>query len=248
MNYKIYPINQGTRIMDIHDVVYRQPVGKELLFAYGAFLLRGEDGRAIMVDSGAPSLSEIREKEYPLRTPDEDMDMAEEVKKQCGADPAEISMIIYTHLHWDHAWNSEKFPNAVLIAQEKEMSEAVCPMKMSRKSYGFMEESGGPDWLHSILRFQPVRGDAEILPGIRVMTTPGHTSGSQSVLVDTSEGVYMLPGDWIASGLNLEMELPTGSTPDVAAWYHTLDKVKRLDLAGILPCHDPMTYTKKCYG
>lgn len=248
MNYKIYPINQGTRIMDIHDIVYRQPVGKELPFAYGAFLLRGEDGRAIMVDSGAPSLSEIREKEYPLRTPDEDMDMAEEVKKQCGADPAEISMIIYTHLHWDHAWNSGKFPNAVLIAQEKEMSEAVCPLKTARKSYGFMVESGGPDWLHSILRFQPVRGDAEILPGIRIMMTPGHTSGSQSVLVDTSEGVYMLPGDWIASGLNLEMELPTGSTPDVAAWYHTLDKVKRLDLAGILPCHDPMTYTKKCYG
>ena len=248
MNYKIYPINQGTRIMDIRDIVYRQPVGKELPFAYGAFLLRGEDGRAIMVDSGAPSFSEIREKEYPLRTPDEDMDMAEEVKKQCGADPAEISMIIYTHLHWDHAWNSGKFPNAVLIAQEKEMSEAVCPLKTARKSYGFMVESGGPDWLHSILRFQPVRGDAEILPGIRVMMTPGHTSGSQSVLVDTSEGVYMLPGDWIASGLNLEMELPTGSTPDVAAWYHTLDKVKRLDLAGILPCHDPMTYTKKCYG
>ena len=47
MNYKIYPVNQGTRTMDIHDVVYRQPVGKELPFAYGAFLLQGEDDKVV---------------------------------------------------------------------------------------------------------------------------------------------------------------------------------------------------------
>lgn len=247
MNYKIYPINQGTRIMDIHDVVYRQPVGKEVPFAYGAFLLQDENKKYIMVDSGAPSLSEIKEKGYPLRTPDEDINMAEKVR-ELGVDPLDVSMIIYTHLHWDHAWNVEDFPNAVLIAQAKEMDAAIHPMKIGRKSYGFMEESNGPDWVHAIMRFQTVNGDTEILPGIRVITTPGHTSGSQSVLVTTQKGVYMLPGDWIMSGLNLEMELPTGSTPDVAAWYATLEKVKKLDLAGILPCHDPKTYTEKCYG
>ena len=96
-----------------------------------------------MVDSGAPSLSEVREKGYPLRTPDEDIDMVEEVRKH-GVDPAEVSMIIYTHLHWDHAWNTNSFPNATLIAQAAEMAAAINPMKIGRKSYGFMEESNGP--------------------------------------------------------------------------------------------------------
>ena len=247
MNYKIYPINQGTRIMDIHDVVYRQPVGEDVSFAYGAFLLKDAKGKLIMVDSGAPSLSEVREKGYPLRTPDEDIDMVEEVRKH-GVDPAEVSMIIYTHLHWDHAWNTNSFPNATLIAQAAEMAAAINPMKIGRKSYGFMEESNGPEWLHSIMRFQAVNGDVEILPGIRVIMTPGHTIGSQSVLVDTEKGVYMLPGDWIMCDRNLDMELPGGSTPDVAAWYQSLEKVKKLEFAGIIPCHDPKTYTEMYYG
>lgn len=65
MNYKIYPINQGTRVMDIHDIVYRQPVGTDIPFAYGVFVLVDENGRLIMVDSGAPSVSEIEEKNIP---------------------------------------------------------------------------------------------------------------------------------------------------------------------------------------
>lgn len=157
-------------------------------------------------------------------------------------------MIIYTHLHWDHAWNVSDFPNARMIVQAKEMEAAINPMKIARKSYGFMQESGGPDWLKAIMRFETVKGDCDILPGIRVITTPGHTRGSQAVLVNTKEGTYFLPGDWIINSMNLEMELPTGSTPDVAAWYESLEKVKKLDVAGILPCHDPKTYSQKCYG
>lgn len=247
MKYQIYPINQGTRIMDIHDVVYRQPVGTDVPFAYGVFLLKSEDGKYILVDSGAPSLAEIQEKGYPLRTPDQSIVIAEEIQK-AGVDPKEISMIIYTHLHWDHAWNVNDFPNAVLIAQEAEMEAAIHPMKMARKSYGFMKESDGPDWLRAVMRFQPVKGDVEILPGIRVITTPGHTKGSQSVLVDTKDGTYMIAGDWVMNQMNLKMELPTGSTPDVAAWYDSLEKVKKLELAGVLACHDPETYKKTCYG
>lgn len=247
MKYKIYPVNQGTRVMDIHDILYRQPVGTEVPFAYGVFLLKDENEKYIMVDSGAPSLAEIQEKGYPLRTPNESIVIADEIRK-LGVDPEQIEMIIYTHLHWDHAWNVESFPNAVLIAQADEMAAAINPMKIARKSYGFMKESGGPNWLHAIMRFQAVKGDTEILPGIRVITTPGHTVGSQSVLVDTVEGTYMIAGDWVMNPMNLEMELPTGSTPDVAAWYASLDKVKKLNLKGILACHDPKTYTREYYG
>lgn len=247
MKYKIYPINQGTRIMDIHDIVYRHTVGEDVPFAYGVFLLEDESGEHILVDSGAPSLSEIHAKGYPLRTPDEDINIAEEIRKK-GVNPEDIKLIIYTHLHWDHAWNTECFPNAEMVVQEAEMNSAIHPLKMGRKSYGFMPESGGPNWLRAIMQFHPVKGDTEIRPGIRVIQTPGHTTGSQGVLVDTAEGTYLLAGDWIMNQMNLELELPTGSTPDVAAWYETFEKVKKLSLAGVLACHDPKTYTREYYG
>ncbi len=51
----------------------------------------------------------------------------------------------------------------------------------------------------------------------------------------------MLPGDWIMCDRNLDMDLPGGGTPDVAARYQSLEKVKKLEFAGILPCHDPKT-------
>lgn len=247
MNYKIYPINQGYSEIGIHDVLYRNNEGTILKFAWGAFLLKGEDGSYIMVDTGAPSCEEIESRGYPLRHTKDNIQIADQVRK-AGADPAQIKLAIMTHLHWDHAWNVDVFPNATFIVQEKEMNAAVHPMKIYRKSYGLMEQSNGPDWIRALMRFKTVKGDKEIVPGIRVITTPGHSDGSQSVLVDTAEGTYMLPGDWIMNKLNLERETPTGSNPDVAAWYESLEKVQSLELAGILPCHDPETYERVCYG
>jgi N-acyl homoserine lactone hydrolase len=38
-------------------------------------------------------------------------------------------------------------------------------------------------------------GEAELLPGIRLLPTPGHTDGHQSVLVDTPDGLVVIGGD-----------------------------------------------------
>ena len=44
-------------------------------------------------------------------------------------------------------------------------------------------------------RWQFLDGDADILPGLKVITTPGHTIGHQSVLFDTEQGVLCVSGD-----------------------------------------------------
>lgn len=245
--WKIYPLYQGSRDMDLHDILYRKPVGEIVKMAYGAFLLRDEDGESVMVDTGAPSCEEIESRGYPFRHTSENFVMADQVRKN-GVSPEEIRTVIYTHLHWDHAWNTADFPNAEFIVQEEEMNSAVHPLKMARKSYGFIEESGGPDWIRAIMRFRPIRGDRQLFSGIRVITTPGHTSGSQSVIVTTRKGDYLLPGDWITNLRSIKEELPSGSNPDVPAWYDSLDKVRGLHLTGILPCHDMITYEQAFYG
>ena len=51
-------------------------------------------------------------------------------------------------------------------------------------------------------------GDAEITDGIRVIVTPGHSPGSQAVLVDTESGLFVIAGDTIAHYVN--MEVPKG--------------------------------------
>ena len=247
MKYQIHPVYLGYRDMAVHDIIYRARGEEIIRMAYGVFILKGEDGSCVMIDSGPPSRDEIIQKGYPARHPADNFVTAEEVRK-AGVKPEDVQTIIYTHLHWDHAWNVGDFPNAKLIVQEKEMDSAIHPLKIAVGSYGFFPQSGGPDWLRGIMRVKPVRGDCEILPGIRVITTPGHTAGSQSVLVDTAEGTYLIPGDWIMNLRSLELELPSGSTPDVPAWYQSLDKIKALDLAGILPGHDPRTYERPVWG
>ncbi len=70
-------------------------------------------------------------------------------------------LMIYTHLHWMmhgiRQFSSYQFD----CTGGGDMGNAINPMKIGRKSYGFMEEYNGPEWLHSIMRFQAVNGDVE---------------------------------------------------------------------------------------
>jgi N-acyl homoserine lactone hydrolase len=53
-----------------------------------------------------------------------------------------------------------------------------------------------PEWVEfEGARYEEVDGEAEVLPGIRLLPTPGHTPGHQSVLVDTDEGLVVVGGD-----------------------------------------------------
>jgi N-acyl homoserine lactone hydrolase len=145
--------------------------------------------------------------------------------------PGDIDLVINTHLHFDHCGQNAVFKHAPFYIQSAELDRAR------------RESSALADWFDFMdARFELLNGDAEILPGLSVVTTPGHTSGHQSVLVSTDNGVEVLIGDAAYKPkLYLEPddgELPPGQASDPAAWRASVDRVHALSPDRVHFCHD----------
>jgi N-acyl homoserine lactone hydrolase len=98
--------------------------------------------------------------------------------------PREVALVINTHLHFDHCGGNRLFPGVPIYVQRRELEAAREP------GYTIAE------WVEfEGARYVELDGEAEIVPGVRVLPTPGHTPGHQSVLVDTEDGLVVVAGD-----------------------------------------------------
>ncbi|MCL5054346.1 MAG: MBL fold metallo-hydrolase [Firmicutes bacterium] len=116
-----------------------------------------------------------------------------------GISPEEITMVVPTHLHFDHAggvadWGTGKllFPNARHIIQEKEWEAAMNPHPKNQASYL-------PEFLEPLkkAKLEMIDGEKEIVPGVKLVLTGGHTHGHQAVFIETQDKVLAFPGDLI---------------------------------------------------
>jgi len=109
---------------------------------------------------------------------------------QAGISPEEIDFVALTHLHWDHAGGLVHtgpeggvrltFPGAVHFIQERAWQDAFRP--------GPRAGSFHPDRLEPLegnARLELVTGDAEILPGVRLVPAGGHGDGHAVVLMSS---------------------------------------------------------------
>ena len=248
MGHKIIPLFIGNteKPYDKSGLVYRYPAGESYIMPNGFFAVKTESGDTVMIDTGMPDPEVIDEMGYAHMA--EGTRTFEQIMQDEGIDPLAVRTVIVTHLHWDHSWNLDKFPNAAIYVQRKEIYHAVTPYKPERTSFGFVKGKTNPPWLKAIDRVVPVDGDEEILPGIRVLLTPGHTHGGQSVLVDTEEGTYAMVGDFYLIPESYERELPPALHVTTRGFYEGLKKLKKANLAGILGTHDVKTYERKIWG
>lgn len=246
MNYKIYPVYLGYNDVDIANAFWRRQDGTKYRLTCGAFVLQNESGDFLLVDSGIPTNAEIQDKGLPHRQMLDEKIYMDEIRT-LGVDPLKVKTIILTHLHWDHAWNLHQFPNAKIYVQRREMEHAIAPLKHERNSYSLVPGNEGMHWLGVLARIIPVEGAAEICEGIRVLPAPGHTPGSQSVMIDTKDGVYGIIGDFAISRKNYEECVPVGSIHSMLDWYETYEKLKKIDFIPLTP-HDEEIYEQKVYG
>lgn len=117
----------------------------------------------------------------------------EDAIREAGHPPEDIDVLISTHLHFDHAGGNTMvepdgrvrpaFPAARHVVQKAEFEFAQIQNERIRASY--MAENYMPVQEAGLWDF--VEGEAEIMPGVSVIPTPGHTPHHQSVLV-RSEG------------------------------------------------------------
>jgi len=86
-------------------------------------------------------------------------------------------------------------------------------------------------------------GEAEIIPGVRVLTTPGHTPGHQSVQIETVKGPALVTGDACWTVGQFGGEVPReGTMEDPILFRRSLDKLRKVRPAAVHFCHDKRTW------
>ena len=152
--------------------------------------------------------------------------------------PADIGLVINTHLHFDHCGQNAVFKHAPFYVQRAELA------RMRRESgelydwFGFMDA-----------QFELLDGDAEVLPGLEVIATPGHTEGHQCVVVraagkgagEVGGSSDLLIGDaaytprqYAEPGRD---DLPPGQASDVAVWRESVRRIRALRPGRVHFCH-----------
>lgn len=203
---------------------------------YFVWLVRG-GGRNILVDTGFNAdEAKLRGRRLTLNPVD--------ALARFGVAAGEIEDVIVTHLHYDHAGNLDRFPNARFHLQEGEMAYAtgrcMCngllrhPFSVEHVTLMVRHVYGERVAFHS--------GEGEVAPGVSVHRVGGHSDGLQVVRVQTERGPVVLASDAAHYYANLTRRSPFPIVYNVGDMVRAWEIIERL--AGhpdrFIPGHDPI--------
>jgi N-acyl homoserine lactone hydrolase len=191
------------------------------------FVIKHPRAGAIMVDTGVGWPTELVQEWKVVNRR-----MADAMKEH-DLSPADVKIVINSHLHFDHCGQNAVFKHAPFYIQRSELTRAR------------REEKATAEWFDFAgARFELIDGDADIAPGVRVVATPGHTVGHQSVLVDADGGEAVMIGDaaYTADIYREAADADLSSWPGQHAnrrdWTESLKKLHGLHPNAVHFCHD----------
>jgi N-acyl homoserine lactone hydrolase len=231
--WKIKAIRLGEFTVDKSLETLNKDIGVQMKIPVLAVAVYGEMGKVI-VDTGVSNAEWVNRDVAPF-SQGEDERMTAALEAGLGWKPSEVDIVVNTHLHHDHCGNNMLFRNARFIVQRKEWEYAFAPMDIHEGIY--RQEYFGKEAVN-YFSWEFVEGEKELMPGIRVFATPGHSKGHQSVLVNTPEGALCIAGDACNLVENVEGMIPPSITTSVEEALHSLREIairSRL----IIPGHDP---------
>ena len=129
----------------------------------------------VLVDTGLtelhPAVADMDPRLHPLTEQDVDL--------------AAVDLVVNTHLHFDHCGGNHLFAGRPIYVQRRELEDA-------RRQ----EDYTIPEWLDAPgVEYTPVDGEFELLPGVRLVPAPGHTAGTQIVVIETGGRPTVIAGD-----------------------------------------------------
>jgi glyoxylase-like metal-dependent hydrolase (beta-lactamase superfamily II) len=213
-----------------------------LRFCYMFWLLRGENGKNILVDAGYIDSSKTVNKNYVR--PDI-------VLKRINLNPSDITDIILTHPHYDHISGITLFPNAKVWMNTDDFNYFVGEAWQENGSARGFQKNDVRNIIEVNLqgRLKLVKGDnIEIIPGIKVFTGSKHTFENIYLLVNSNSEAnkIVIASDAIWFYYNYKNLLPATLCMDPKAYVEAMKRmgtmVKDPDL--IIPGHDDLVFTK----
>jgi glyoxylase-like metal-dependent hydrolase (beta-lactamase superfamily II) len=236
--YEIYAIRYAILPdFPVAELVAGADPARKLDIAMMIWLVRG-NGHNVLVDSGF--YHDHFFKEWHVN----DFIKPSDGLKPLALKPEDITDVVITHMHWDHADGMDLFPNARIWVQKDELQYYAGEAWQSKEnSDGF-----DPQDVLTLVKLNTqgkvglVNGDAqEILPGIVCYTGGRHTFASQFVGVNTRAGTVILASDNMYLYENLDKHVPIAATLDAASNLRAQDRMKQLAARPtlIIPGHDP---------
>jgi len=174
----------------------------------------------------------------------------EDAIAQAGFSPDDIDVMIDTHLHFDHAGGNTyvdgegevrlSFPRARYTVQRGEWAWAH--LRNERISASYLPPNFDP--VESAGRYDFVEGEAEIVPGVSVMPTPGHTPHHQSVMLRSEDRTACFLADLVPTAAHLPLPWIMGYDVEPLVTLETkrqlLGQARREDWLLVFE-HDPVT-------
>jgi glyoxylase-like metal-dependent hydrolase (beta-lactamase superfamily II) len=241
--YEIYAIRYAT-IADfpVSSLVAGADRSRKMDIAMMVWLVRG-NGHNILVDSG------FYRDQFMKQWQPKDYVKPSEAVARLGLKPEDITDLVITHMHWDHADGMDLFPKARIWLQKDELEYYAGAAWQSRNTHGGID----PDDILAAVKLNTqgrvtlVNGDAqEILPGVTCYLGGKHTHASQYLGINTAQGTVVLASDNMYLYENLDKHAAIAQTLDAESNLRAQDRMKQLaaDPRLIIPGHDPAVMTR----
>jgi N-acyl homoserine lactone hydrolase len=191
------------------------------------FVIKHPRAGAILVDTGVGWPTELVQEWKVVNR------HAADALAEHDLSPTDVKIVINSHLHFDHCGQNAVFKHAPFFVQRSELTRARRQEVLTSEWFDF---TGA--------RFELLDGDAEIAEGVRVVATPGHTVGHQSVFVDTADGEAVMIGDAAYTADiyhhadKADLSAWPGQHANRREWTKSLKKVHELRPHAVHFCHD----------
>jgi glyoxylase-like metal-dependent hydrolase (beta-lactamase superfamily II) len=226
----------------VSGLVAGADTSRRMDIAMALWLLRGGEGRNILIDAG------FHRQRFIERWKPNDFVSPAEAVRRAGVTPEAVTDIVLTHVHWDHADGIDLFPNATVWMQADEYHHYVTPLSGAPQDRGIEPEVSRLLFdLERRGRLRLIDGDArEFLPGVTAYTGGKHTYASQYVGVRTRAGTVVIASDNMYLYENLERRAPIAQTLDAASNLRAQERMRSLasDVRLIIPGHDPAVFRR----
>jgi glyoxylase-like metal-dependent hydrolase (beta-lactamase superfamily II) len=151
---------------------------------------------------------------------------------ESGISLADVTGAANCHLHFDHSGQNTRLRGIPIFVQRAEWA------KVHEPDYTV------PEWIDVPgLTYELLDGETEVAPGMRLVPTPGHTPGHQSLVIDAPEGAIVLAGQAVQSLAEWQGEhgpevsgRSTSSDPD--AYARSVDRLRAFDPTRVHFAHD----------
>jgi len=197
-----------------------------------AYLIHHPDG-AVLVDTGVGRGNEFLDEVYQPTVTD-----LGEALAHVGVDARDVVAIVNSHLHFDHCGQNPMFYGlqVPVYVQQAEVEAARQPFYTD------------PAWASvPIDQLRRVDGDESLADGVRIVATPGHTAGHQSLVIEGDGEVAVIAAQSVWRAGEFETGDPSAGNVSEELWKDGVDSLRRLrslDPAVAYFSHDETTYRR----